>query len=112
MSDRRRSGQGKPVAVEVRKRVRPARLVSQPHSTPATESAERDLRAALRQQLFDGFEKGEGWPLSWDLAWAESGPYRAQLQGRAPALRMEEAHYRELLALDWRRWCDSSGQAP
>lgn len=105
MSDRRRSGPGSPVPVEAPPRVRPARLVSPPHCSPVTEAAERDLRAALRQQLYDGFEKGEGWPLSWDLAWAESEPYRAQLVVRAPELRSREEDYRDLLALDWRRWC-------
>ena len=105
MSDRRRSDPAAPDATVAAPRVRPARLVSQPHRSPATESAERDLRAALRQQLYDGFEKGLGWPLSWDIAWADSEDYRAHLLKRAPELRTREEDYRELLSLDWRRWC-------
>ena len=105
MSDRPRSHPAAPGAAVATPRVRPARLVSHPRRCPTTEAAERDLRAALRQQLYDGFEKGEGFPRAWDGAWAESADYRAFLLTRAPALRTGEADYRELLALDWRRWC-------
>lgn len=105
MSDRRRSDPATPDAAVAATRVRPARLVSRLHDSPVTESAERALRAALRQQLYDGFEKCLGWPLSWDTAWADSEDYRAHLLARAPELRTREEDYRELLALDWRRWC-------
>jgi hypothetical protein len=84
--------------------VRPARLVSHPSRCPTTETAERELRAALRRRLFDGFERGRGFPTAWELAWADCADRRAQLRSRASALRTGEEDYRELLALDWQRW--------
>lgn len=105
MRDRTRSGPRSAAhPSSVSRRVRLARLVSSPRSSAAAEHAEVRLRCALRRQLYDAFERGEGWQSAWSAAWLQASECLPQLGHAAPGLSVREEDYRGLLALDWRRW--------